>query len=321
MVGRVLVTGASGFIGRTLCRRLHEQQVAVRAFLHRECEGPWQDAVCADIGSGILPENVMKGIDSVFHLAGKVHALSEGSVDEAEYHRINVKGTRVLLEAAAAASVKRFVFFSSVKAMGEGGEAMLDESCDIPPETAYGRSKRKAEDLVLVGGYVPHPCVLRLSMVYGAGSKGNLVRMIEAVIKRRFPPLPQMHNCRSMTHVDDVVQAALLVAEKSEATGQVYIVTDGQIYSTRQIYEWILEALERPVPSWKIPLVMLRWTANIGDLAGQIRGRRVGFDTDALNKLIGSAFYSSRSLERELGFLPARNLRESLPEIIHSMKL
>ena len=136
---------------------------------------------------------------------------------------------------------------------------------------------------------------------------------------RRFPPLPQMHNRRSMVHLEDVIQAALLAAEKSEAAGQTYILTDGQAYSTCQIYEWISEALERPVPSWGIPLVMLKWAANIGDLAGRIRGRRVVFDTDALQKLIGSAWYGSKKIERELGFLPKRNLRESLPEIIHSM--
>ncbi len=318
-VKSVLVTGASGFIGRTLCRRLSEQQVAVRALLRHKCEGPWQDAVYADIGSGILPKNLMEGIDSVFHLAGKVHALSEASSDETEYNSINVNGTRVLLEAAATANVRCFVFFSSVKAMGEGGETMLDENCDIPPETPYGRSKRKAEELVLGKGYVPHPSVLRLSMVYGPGSKGNLVRMIEAVVKRRFPPLPQMYNRRSMVHVDDVVQAAILAAENPEASGQTYIVTDGQTYSTRQIYEWISESLDRSVSSWGIPLIMFKMVARAGTLLGSIRGRRVGFDTYALQKLIGSAWYSSKKIERELGFLPKWSLRKSLPGIMHSM--
>ena len=249
---------------------------------------------------------------AIFHLAGKAHALAETAQDEAEYFAINTDGTRRVLEAARRAGVGRFVLFSSVKAMGEGGETIQDETAPCLPEAPYGQSKLAAEKLVLDGDYVPEAVVLRLSMVYGLPGKGNLPRMIEAVAKGRFPPLPEMGNRRSMVHVDDVLQAALLAAERPEAVGQTYIVTDGRQYSPRQIYVWICEALKKPVPRWVVPLPVLWLLGVAGDWIGRVRGRRFVFDSDALDKLIGSAAYSCEKLKSELGYRPAHDLYHSL---------
>lgn len=310
-----LVTGASGFIGRRLCTRLQESGKTVRALVRNPVAGPWDEIFAADLGTAPVPAEILKGVDTVYHLAGKAHALAELPGEEADYQQVNVEGTRGLLEAAAAAGVRRFVFFSSVKAMGEGGDACLDESFNGRPETPYGRSKRRAEELVLQGT-VPHSSVLRLCMVYGPGVKGNLPRMIEAVAGNRFPPLPETGNKRSLVHVDDVVEAAILAAEKPVAAGQIYIVTDGRPCSTRQMYEWICLALDKPVPKWQVPMALLKAMAMTGDILGRVRGRRFIFDTDALHKLIGSAWYSSGKMERELGFVPKYDLQGSLPSII-----
>jgi len=315
-----LVSGASGFIGQNLCQRLREQGVGVRALMRHECSGPWGEVLVADLAD-TLPGNVLPGVDTVFHLAGKAHALSETRQDEAQYHAINTAGTRKLLEACQAEGVQRFVMFSSVKAMGEGGTECLDEGADIPPETPYGRSKLDAERLVLEGGYVPYPVVLRLSMVYGPIDKGNLPRMIHAIAKGRFPPLPELGNQRSMVHVDDVVRAAMLVAERPEAAGGTYILTDGHAYSTRQMYEWICESLGKSIPAWYVPTFALRLLALTGDGIGALRGKRFVFDSDAMEKLVGSACYSSALIQKDLGFRPERNLRESLGEIVVALGL
>jgi nucleoside-diphosphate-sugar epimerase len=314
-----LISGATGFIGRVLCQKLSAQGVQVRAGMRQVADGPWHEAVMFDLASGTLPVDAVAGVDTVFHLAGKAHALSETKQDEREYFHINTEGTKTLLEAARDAGVRRFVFISSVKAMNEGGDACQDESEACHPKTPYGRSKLAAERLVLEGAYVPEPVVLRLSMVYGFSRKGNLPRMIEAVAKGRFPPLPEVGNKRSMVHVEDVAQAALLAAEKPAAVGQTYIVTDGQACSTRQMYESICEALGKPVPSWTMPTGLLKMLAKVGDGIGGVHGRRFLFDSDALDKLIGSACYSSEKIQRELGFRPAWDLRSALPEIVTSL--
>ena len=206
--------------------------------------------------------------------------------------------------------------FSSVAVWKATNENCLNEASPCQPKAPYGQSKLEAERLVLEGGYVPEPVVLRLTMVYGPGMKGNLPRMIEAVARGLFPPIPEFGNKRSRVHVDDVVQAALLAAEKPEAIGQTYIVTHPQPCSTRKLYEWICEALGRPIPGWQIPEIVLGGLAKFGDAIGQLRGRRFIFDSDALEKLAGSAWYSPQKIENELGFQAQHPLRESLRDII-----
>jgi nucleoside-diphosphate-sugar epimerase len=317
-MSRVLVTGANGYIGQHLCQRLRACGKHVLALTRTQAEGPWDENFVADISKDFIFARRLNGVDTIFHLAGKAHALSERKGEEKEYDRINVQGTRKLLEAASKAGVTRFVFFSSVKAMGEGGDQCLDETCICQPQTPYGKSKLVAENLVLHGGYVPQPVVLRLSMVYGPGSKGNLAQMIKFIKKGLFPPLPEIENKRSMVHVDDVVQAAMLAAEKPEALSRVYIVTDGKVYSTRQIYLWIRQVLGKGEPVFTVPWFIWQLGGKIGDLLGFVRGKRFVFDSQTLDKLFGSAWYSSARIQKELGFNPGWDLRSALPEMVHA---
>jgi nucleoside-diphosphate-sugar epimerase len=146
-------------------------------------------------------------------------------------------------------------------------------------------------------------------------------KMLQAVGNRRFPPLPEVQNRRSMVHVEDVIQAALLAADRPRAAGQVFIVSDGRAYSTRQMYEWMCRELDRSCPSWTVPLWALRAAGFAGDLIGRLRRRRFVFDSDALNKLIGSAWFSSRKIESELGFRPQWDLEKALPDMVAEMRL
>jgi nucleoside-diphosphate-sugar epimerase len=140
--------------------------------------------------------------------------------------------------------------------------------------------------------------------------------MIQAVARGRFPPLPETDNRRSMVDVRDVVQAALLAAGNPAAAGKTYIVTDSQAYSTRQIYEWICATLARPVPRWTVPLAWMHAAASAGDAIGKFTGRRFFLDTGSLDKLIGSAWYSSEKISRELGYRPVYSLKDALPRMV-----
>lgn len=122
-----------------------------------------------------------------------------------------------------------------------------------------------------------------------------------------------------MVHVDDVVQAAFLSATHPDACNQVFLVTDGKYYSTRQLYELIARAAGRQIPKWGVPVWFFYVIAKFGDLIGKIKGRRFVFDTDSLQKMFGSAWYDSSKLEKSLGFVPKHDLESALPEIIKSM--
>jgi len=123
-----------------------------------------------------------------------------------------------------------------------------------------------------------------------------------------------------MVHVHDVVNAAFLAATNTQSNGQVYLVTDGEIYSTRQIYEWICGASGLRIPAWNIPLAPLHGIAKALDLLARLLRRDMPLGSDALQKLVGSACYSNEKISRELGYRPIHTLHESLPEMISTVQ-
>lgn len=323
MSSLALVTGASGYIGRRLVNALLRQGVAVRAVARDavRIKALWPfaevEAVSADLARPQTLAGVCDGVRTVFHLAS---GTDESGVAADQAHAGGtVAGTRMLLADAVRGGAKRFIFMSSVKAMGEGGQACLTETSPALPVGSYGRAKHAAEHLVFEAGrrHGLHVCALRLPLVYGGDDgKGNLPRMIAAIDRGRFPPLPETDNKRSMVHVDDVVQAALLAAERPQANGQLYLVTDGRDYSTREIYLAMCAALGKPPPRWVLPLAGLRVAARLGDGIGFIARRDFPLNSETVEKLTGSAWYSSEKIRRELDFRSAHTLIDALPEMV-----
>lgn len=318
----VLVTGANGFIGRHLVERLlcdgHRVRALKRAGSREPLQHPSLEWVEGDVCDEVAMKSAAERVDTVFHLAAKVHEIHEWSQDEREYERVNVGGTVNVLRGAEAAGAQRFVFVSSVKAMGEGSDQEQDEQTPPAPQTAYGRSKLRAEEAVLqAGGFFPHHAVcLRLPMVYGPGHKGNLFRMMAAIDRGWFPPWPDIPSRRSMVHVANVVDAACLAAQHPTASRQCYIVADRPAYSTRELYELIVRAFGKEPPTWAVPARALRLLAGFGDVGERVLHRRLPVNSAALEKLIGSAWYSSAKIARDLGFVPRMTFRSALPAMM-----
>ena len=323
---RALVTGGTGFIGQHLVRRLVQKGYGVRVLMRtsaslrpslRSAIPSVVELVEGDIRDAAKVKEATAGADPIFHLAGRAHILSEAAEDDAAYHAVNVEGTRNVLEGAIAGGVQRVIFFSSVKVFGEETRECLDETAPARPLTAYGRTKLEAETLVreyarATGGL---GVSLRLPLVYGPGVKGNIYRMIWAIDHHLFPPFPDLQNRRSLVHVSNVVEAALLAASCAPASS-CYIVTDRLPYSTRKLYEMICRALRKQVPHWQMPIAALGILGRLGDLAGRITNRRFPIDSDSLDKLVGSAWYSSQRISRELGYVPTIDFEGALPELI-----
>lgn len=292
----VLITGASGFIGRRL------RQPGDRALVRRLTGLP--DEALGELSEPASLALACKGVDTVFHCAG-LAAVDDR--DGTRQWQINYLGTRNLIGAATAAGVRRFVFMSSVKAMAEPGEACADEDWPGGPVGAYGQSKRAAEDLVLEAGarHGMHVVVLRLAPVYGRGGGGNLGRLARLARHHGLPAPPETGNRRSLVHVEDVVRAVRLVAEHPAASGQVYIVADPRSYSTRQIYDAMRAALGLGPARWEVPAGMLRRVAGAHP---RLRA--------AIERLTGSACYSPARIERDLGFRAQIDLAAGLREML-----
>lgn len=318
------VTGATGFLGKPLTARLLASGQPVRCLRHlgssRSLPAGIQGLEADLADSGALTAG-LHGCHTVFHFAGKAHDL--GSTDASEFIRVNVEGTGSLLRAAREAGVRTFLFLSSVKAMGEGGDECLDEDAPAAPRTPYGISKLEAENLILEAGLKTgmHVTILRLPLAYGPGLRGNLCAMLDAVKRGTFPPPPRVRNRRSLVSTEDVVNASLLGANDSRASGRTYLVTDGRAYSTRDIYDAMRAALHLAERNWAVPRWAFRGAALGGDLASHFTGRRMPFSTEVFDKFLGSSCYRNDRIRRELGFTPATDLESALPEIVKARVL
>ena len=319
-----LVTGATGFIGRALVGRLLAESLLVRVLVRaprgNDVAAFWPGhapQVCVgDVTEPASLRDACTDVHTVLHLASHSPRNVAPSVDaDAGHWPVTAEGTRALVGAAQRAGVQRFVLVSSVRVMSEGAAEGLDESSVPAPTSAYGRAKLAAEVAVRNASEL-QGSILRLPSVYGIGGEGLVSRMIAAVDRGWFPPPPKTVNKRSMIHLDDVVTAILLLARRPEVVGKTYIATDGELYSTHEIYRQVCAALGRPALRWATPHALLRIAALTGDVLAYLRGRSMPFDSQALDKLVGSTWYRSERIVRELGFAPQQNLRSALPGMV-----
>ena len=296
---KYLVTGSTGFIGSRLLGFLKTVECDVRLLARSEVSN-YETVVC-NLEHDAIPSNTFESVDTVFHLAGFAHDMQDPSKVKHLYHTVNVEATVELARLAVASGVKRFVFVSSVKAGGSPlPEYCASESDQSDPEGIYGKSKREAELKLLKIGKESgmHVSIIRPSLVYGPGVKGNLQLMLSGIKRGWFPPLPETGNRRSMIHVDDLVRAIFLVAEDDRANGEIFIATDGTPHSSREIYNAMCSTLGKSIPKWSVPKFLF-------DMASLINSR-IKYK---LNKLLGDECYSSTKLEI-LGFKAQKTLKD-----------
>jgi UDP-glucose 4-epimerase len=264
--------------------------------------------------------SAFEGVEAVFHLAAYAHDVASTD-DSALQQSITLGGTIAVLAAAEKAGVKHFIFASTVKVHGSP-TAGATEDAPCHPCTPYGRAKLAAEQAVTKFAMRTdtYAATIRPAMIYGVGCRGNLARMIRAVRVRTFPPIPEFGNRRSMVSDEDVADAMVRAWKCNVRNGRPFIVSDGVGYSTRQIYEMILAALGRGKPRFALPRAAFTVAARLGDIGGKMLGRRVPFDSVAFDKLAGSADFSAKRAQTELGFFPKHTLADVLPAMVRHLE-
>ncbi len=319
----VLVTGASGFIGRHLCRHLQAAGLAVGAFSRshparkpardtHSTHPSWDTHFAGDILDPKALEKACAGVRAVFHLAGIARTADRS---DASAMQVNVEGTRNLLETARNAGAQSLVLVSSALAAEFDGR----DSPSRPGD--YARSKWLAERLVLEanGREGMRTTILRPAPVYGAGMKGGIARLIRLIHARRLPPLPRLDSRFSLAGVDDVCRAAMLAWQDPEAAGQCWLLTDLHDYRANAIEHAIHEALGRNPPRWHTPAMVFFAAAALlqfGRLAGS-KSTEPGLQ--AWRNMTSERVWPSRDIYQALDFQPSGDLYAKLPEIIQEL--
>ncbi len=279
---RVLVTGASGFVGRHLVRRLIADGHAVTCVMRRGGRSdfnakPVSLAWIDDIADEADWATKLQGVEVVVHLAARVHVMRETSADPlAHFRRANVLGSRRLAEAAVMAGVRRFVFFSSIKVNGERTDERPFRAGDPPaPDGPYAVSKFEAEQQLwqVADKGATEFVVVRPPLVYGPGVGGNFQRLVNWV-RRGIPlPLGALYRPRSMVSANNLVDFTALCLVHPRAADQVFLVSDGADWSTTELVTAIATALKRRPLLVAVPPRALKLAANLvgrGEVADRL---------------------------------------------------
>jgi nucleoside-diphosphate-sugar epimerase len=306
---RTLVTGATGFVGRALVRRLLADGRAVRAAVRRAPEAlpaGAETVTVDDIGPGTDWRAALDGVDAIVHLAARAHVLRDSSADaHAHYRAVNSLGALRLAEDAAAAGVRRFVFLSSARVHGDRTTgAPFTESSPLLAEDPYGRSKADAERGLAALGAAGHldPVILRPPLVYGPGARGNFARLV-ALVARGVPlPLGAVRNRRSLIFVDNLADAIVRSLDHPAAAGETFMVSDGEDLSTPELVRRIARALGKPARLVPVPPALLR-------LGGTLAGR-----SDDVARLLDDLVVDSSKIRALLGWSPVVRLNEGLDQ-------
>ena len=266
----ILLTGATGFLGRKLAKYLHSKpNVGLTAVVRRSVDvSAFQTREVQRINANTDWSEALINQQVVIHAAARAHIMQDEVPDPlAEYRLVNVEGTLNLARQAANASVKRFIFISSIKVNGEKtslGQPFTAD--DMPaPEDAYGISKWEAEQgLTKIASETGMEIVIiRPPLVYGPGVKGNFASIIKLVEKDIPLPLGAIHNQRSLVALDNLVDLIITCIDHPAAANQVFLAGDGQDLSTTELLQGVAKAASKSSRLIPIPSSLLMFAATL----------------------------------------------------------
>ena len=313
---RILITGCNGMIGAALVKHLLAKEFSVSGTLREHLRpfsnealkdsSPIRQFVVGDISEHTDWTEALKNIDVVIHTAACVHQM-QGSTD---YDRVNYLGTYQLAKQAMQAGVKRFIFLSSIKAMGEQGHFDAFQACQ--PQDEYGQSKLAAEQKLIALSQQSglEIVILRLPLIYGPGVKANfrkLIQMVKLFSEMRIPlPFKGVNNARSMMGLRNLVDLITCYINHPNAAGKIYLPSDGKPISTPELMQKIAKALGESISLFFIPTSLL----NVGfSIFGQ---------KSLAERLLGDLTVDSCPIEENLSWQAPYTVDEELTYTMNS---
>ncbi len=297
----IQITGASGFVGQNLTQYFAKSPYKITALSLRSEN--WKRDLDQDA-------------DAIIHLAGKAHDTKNTS-DEAEYFKVNRDLTIALFEQFLQSNIRDFFYFSSVKAVADTADNVVDENITPNPLTAYGKSKFEAEQFLLsqtlpIGKrlFIIRPC-----MIHGAGNKGNL-NLLYKVVEKGIPWfLASFHNQRSFLSIDNLNFLIGQMLLKDNLASGVYHFADDETLSTNELITLISKTLDKKPKLWFIPTGIIKTLVKFGDILP------LPLNSERLKKLTESYVVSNKKIKQALGIekLPV-TATEGLEKTILSFK-
>ncbi|WP_313348923.1 NAD-dependent epimerase/dehydratase family protein [Empedobacter sp.] len=297
---KVIITGASGFVGQNLSSYLKNNHHSIESLSLR---GNWLS-------------KLDKNADAIIHLAGKAHDLENVS-DESEYFKINRDLTIELFNDFLKSDIKDFFFFSSVKAVADTADNIMKEDIIPNPLTPYGKSKFEAEQYLLVQKlpkgkrlFIIRPC-----MIHGLGNKGNL-NLLYKVVEKGIPwPLSKFDNSRSFLSIDNLSYLVQEMLINKDVQSGIYNFSDDQYLSTNELIIAMNKALERKAKFLPIPKGLIQAVAKCGDII------RLPLNSERIKKLTENYVVSNKKIKTALNIkqLPL-SAEEGIIKTIKSFK-
>ena len=310
---KICITGANGFIGRSLCKALSSSENYIRGFIRNRGSNEDYSGIeyilVGDIGPKENWKEFLKDCDCIIHCAGKTLGMNNKNLNF--YHTVNTEGTKHLAMQAAEVGVKRLVFLSSIKVNGESSDIINGQKKlsykNIPvPIDAYAKSKLQAEKVLweISSRTGLEVVVVRLPLVYGYGVKGNLAKLIKLVGSGIPLPLSTVKNQRSMIGMDNLVDFLIQCIDHPDTSGKTFLASDGEDLSTPELIKLIASSMGRKANLFPLPIAMLKFL-------GSVFGKK-----EEINRLVGSLRIDNSYTKEILNWRPPVSVEEGIRRMV-----
>ncbi|MEW6097203.1 MAG: NAD-dependent epimerase/dehydratase family protein [bacterium] len=316
---KILITGGTGFIGKHLVKTLCKKEHTVKVLVRKSSDVSWLKELNAELVYGdILNEESLfkacEGIEVVYHLSAK---LGQWRVQEEEIYRVNVEGTKNLLDACLKNRISQFVFCSTPGVIGKTGDKAAKEDLPYNPPYIYEKTKVEAEKLVIK--YHREKglpiTIIRPDFVYGPHDLRRL-KLYRALKNNKFLIVGNGKAYLHPTYIDDVIQGFELVMNNPKANGEIYNIAGPRPLTVNEYVETICEVLKVRVPRFKVPKIVAKGAALVLEGLSYFTGKEPFISQSKINFLTISHGSDISKAKTQLGYSPQFEFKEGIERTI-----
>lgn len=302
----ILVTGASGHLGRHLVKELLEQGEKVRVFVRSDPAIEGTETVHGDVLDPVAVSKAVEGIDTIYHLAA---AVDYKQLSKKLLYDVNVTGTRNILEKSKA---HNFIYMSSTSVYGYNmKENPASEKTQTNPSSDYGKTKAEAEKLVILKGGM----VIRAPVIYGSGFNQGFGYVLSQIQKEKMVVIGDGKNRMQWVHVDDLVHALILTKDKGKS-GETYLIAGKDIKTQEELYSMLAKHLGVSPPTKRVSTMLARMLAYYKTMKAGMAGKEPSITSSQIERIVSDRTFDISKAVRELGFDPKINYEKGAEEMV-----